>query len=372
MEIVINARLLNERKGGPYRYLVNVLNELAEIDSKNRYHILVNGDPATDYDFFKKNNFIKKVFPVKNKIIFDYILLPFYSFKNKRDIYFFPKTTFAPYIRGKKISLYNDIIYFEDFNFREFKFFDNLHHKIMIPVCARFSAADIAISGYTAQRMKALLGIKPDKIHLIYDGVEKSFRKIENKKALAVLAARYNLKTPFLFFAGSLSPRKNILNIIKGFEQIKEQIKHNLYFTAGESWNDGDVYQYIKEKKLEDRIIKLGFLSEEDLVGLYNLADCYLYPSLYEGFGLPILEAQACGCPVITSSVTSCPEVAGDSAILVDPYNPADIAEAILQVVTDRKLKQNLIKKGFDNIKRFSWTRTAEEHLELFHEVYNK
>lgn len=372
MEIVINARLLNERKGGPYRYLVAVLNELSKIDTENNYHLILNGDTDIEYDFFKNKNFIKKIFPIKNKLIFDYLLLPIYSYFNKRDLYFFPKTTFAPYIRGRKISLYNDIIYFEDFDFREFKFFDNLHHKLMIPVCARFSDADIAISNFTAERMQALLDIKSEKISMIYDGVEDSFCRIKDKTVLSDISLKYNLKKPFLFFAGSLSPRKNILNIIKAFEIIKEKIPHNIYFTAGESWNDGEVFKYIEQHELGERIIRLGFLSEEELVALYNLADCYLYPSLYEGFGLPILEAQACGCPVITSKVASCPEVAGDSALLVNPYDPKDIAEAIIKLVDNNSLRKGLIKKGFQNIRRFSWGKTAEEHLKLFINVHNK
>jgi len=369
MKIAINARLLNERKGGPYRYQVNILNELSVIDKENSYILLVNEKLIDDFKFLKNKNFRQIVFPIKNKIIFDYIYLPIFSLINRIDIFFFPKTTFAPYIKGKKISLYNDIIYFEKFNFREFKFFDNLHHKLMIPICARFSIADIAISNSTSDRMKALLNIKEEKINMIYDGVEDSFHQINDKKILENVASKYNLKFPFLFFAGSLSPRKNIINIIKAFEIIKDTIPHNIYFTAGESWNDSDVFRYVEEHKLSSRVIKLGFLSEEELVVLYNLADCYLYPSLYEGFGLPILEAQACGCPVITSNLTSCPEVAGEGAVIIDAYSIEDLSAGILKIVNNRNFRKDLIKKGFENIKRFSWKKAAKEHLELFNRI---
>jgi glycosyltransferase involved in cell wall biosynthesis len=372
MKIVINARLLNERKGGPYRCLINTLEELSKIDHENTYHIMLKEEPEQEYEFMKKPNFIKKILPSKNKFIFDYILLPLYSLKNRRALYYFPKTTFAPYLRGAKINLYHDIIYFEDFSFREFKFFDNLHHKIMIPICAKLSDADISVSGFTADRMKNLLKTKPEKISVIHNGVEKSFKVIKNTKLLSEVVSKYNLKQPFLFFAGSLSPRKNILNIIRAFELIKDIIPHNIYFTAGQSWNDSEVFTYIKEQQLEGRIIKLGFLSEQDLVALYNLAECYLYPSFYEGFGLPILEAQACGCPVITSNTSSCPETAGNGALLVNPHEHRDIAEALLTVIKNKKIKQDLIKRGFENIKRFSWKKNAEQHLKLFKNVFAK
>lgn len=370
MDIVINGRLLNERKGGPYRCLVNTLEQLAKIDNRNSYYILLNGKNNTPYEFFQKPNFIKQVVPIKNKLLFDYVVLPLYSFTHKRDIYYFPKTTFAPYIKGDKVSLFHDIIYFEDFNFREFKFFDNLHHKLMIPLCQRFAAACVSVSDFTAQRMQALLKIKRERITVIKNAAEDNFRILPDENFKRQTADKYNLHKPFLFFAGSISPRKNMLNVIKAFESIKETIPHNLYFTAGESWQDGDVYRYIEEKSLQERVIRLGFLSQEELVAVYNLAACYLYVSLYEGFGLPILEAQACGCPVITSTAASCPEVAGESALLADPNNTAQIADAIRQVVSNNALRSRLIQKGFANIKKFSWKKNAEEHLALFEKIY--
>ena len=116
----------------------------------------------------------------------------------------------------------------------------------------------------------------------------------------------------------------------------------------------------------------MDYVEEHVLISFYNVAKVFVYPSLYEGFGLPILEAQACGCPVITSNVSSMPEVAGESAILVDPYNVEEIASAIHKVSLDKNLRDNLIQKGFENCKRFSWQRCAEETLKVYEEVYNE
>ncbi len=366
MNIVINARVLNERQGGPARYTMNVIRELAAIDRTNRYHILMYD--FMDFNFPLPENFIVKVVHLRSKMFFDYLFIPLFSWLNRIDVFLFPKNTFSPLVRGKKIPVYHDIVYFEDFDFREFKFFDNLHHKMMIPVAARLSRIDLTVSDFTASRMKSLLRIRPEKIRVVKEGVEPHFKKISDKKKLKETSEKYRLRTPFFFYAGSLSPRKNMVNLIRAFIKIKDSIPHVIYFTGGESWLDSEVHDMITANGLQNRIIKLGFISEEELVIMYNLADCYLYPSLYEGFGLPILEAQACGCPVITSSASSCPEVAGEGALYVDPRDVDDIARAMLRIVKDKKLKQSLITSGSKNCRNYTWEKTARGILEVFNE----
>src|SRR3990172_3161793 len=160
MNIAINARVLNERQGGPSRYTLNIIRELASIDKRNRYHILMYGAP--DFDFSLPANFTVRVVRLRSKLFFDYV-------------------------------------YFENFGFREFKFFDNLHHKIMIPVAARFSYVDLTVSDFTASRMRELLGIKPEKIRVIKEGVGHVFKKITDTAALSRVIQKYDLKRPFLF-----------------------------------------------------------------------------------------------------------------------------------------------------------------------------
>ncbi len=364
MNIAINARVLNERQGGPARYTLNVIRGLAAIDAVNRYHILMYD--SMDFDFRLPENFSVKIIRLRSKLFFDYVYIPLFSWMNRIDIFLFPKNTFSPLVRGKKIPVYHDIVYFEGFNFREFKFFDNLHHRIMIPVAAKYSWIDLTVSDFTASRMRSLLRIKPEKIRVVKEGVEGHFKKITDAGRLARAVKKFNLRTPFFFYAGSLSPRKNMPTIIRAFLKIKDSIPHVIYVTGGDSWLDTEVHGMIQSSGLSDRIIKLGYISEEDLVTMYSLADCYLYPSLYEGFGLPILEAQACGCPVITSNVSSCPEVAGDGALLVDPHDPGDLAQAMARVVRDKKLRNRLVKAGLENCRRYTWEKTARTIHSLF------
>ena len=148
MKIAIHARVLNERRGGPARYTYNIIKELARTDKENTYYLLMYD--KVDFDFKLPDNFIVKIFKIKNRLIFDYFSLPLFSYANKIDRYIFPKNTFSPMIRGKKIPFFNDIVYYEKLGFREFKFFDNLHHTIMIPIAGKLSHVNLSISEFTA------------------------------------------------------------------------------------------------------------------------------------------------------------------------------------------------------------------------------
>ncbi len=365
MNIGINCRVLNERQGGPFRYTLNLIKELTLLDQKNIYRLFLKENFSFPFDL--PANFQPVILQTKSKILFDYFLIPACSRKYAVDYFIFPKNTFGFFVKGKKIPVFHDIIYYEKhLKFREFKFFDNLHHKIMIRYAKRRSFINFTVSAFTAERMKILLNISPKDIKIVKCGVEPSFRVIDNKEMKEKLIKRLNLNLPFLFYSGSLSPRKNMLNVLKAFNSIKEKIPHNLYFTAGDSWKDSAISIFIREYQLESRVVKLGYLSEEELILMYNIADIYLYPSLYEGFGLPILEAQACGCPVITSNVSSCPEVAGDAAYLVDPWSVDQIAQAIFSVASNEALRAKLLQKGFLNCQQYSWENMAKNYLELF------
>ena len=164
---------------------------------------------------------------------------------------------------------------------------------------------------------------------------------------------------PYFFYCGSLSPRKNILRVLRAFHRIKDRIPHHFYICTGVSWNDEPVLAYARGH-LADRLSFLGYGRTDKLVALYSHADAFVFPSLYEGFGLPILEAQACGCPVLTSNRTSCPEVAGDAALVVDAEDESAIAEAMLTLALDPSKRDALRAKGHKNVRRYSWRRSVE------------
>ena len=181
---------------------------------------------------------------------------------------------------------------------------------------------------------------------------------------------KYSITGSFILFVGNISPRKNILALLQAFNKLKKRgIKHKLVIAGKKDQRYEQVLKTLNELNLGGEVIFTGYVPEEDLPKLYNAADLFVYPSLYEGFGLPILEAMACGTPVVASNVSSLPEVAGDAGLLVNPQDVDALTNAMYKVLTDDKLKESLIDKGLERAKFFSWEKTARETLEVYKEV---
>lgn len=257
----------------------------------------------------------------------------------------------------KKITIVYDLGFFYP-ELDAYRWLDTFYMKFMTRWTLKFSDVIIAISEFTKKEIIKLLNIPAAKIKVIYLGVSNEFSRIHNQRKLDAVIKSFNLKLPFVFYNGSLSPRKNILRLIQAFELAKNQISHHLYLVAGKRWNSQEVLDYIEEHQLSDRVHLLPFISEKDLVGFYSLATAFVYPSLYEGFGLPIIEAQSCECPVITSNTTSCLEISQNSALLINPQSVHELSEAILKL-TLAKDNKYLVHKGQKNAQRFSWEFTS-------------
>jgi len=169
-----------------------------------------------------------------------------------------------------------------------------------------------------------------------------------------------------------LEKRKNIPTLIKAFyESKRRRTNHKLVIVGKKGWKYDDIFETIDALNLKNEVIFTGYVPKEDLVKFYNTADLFVYPSVYEGFGLPPLEAMACGCPVITSNISSLPEVVGNAGITVNPYDVEELVEAMYRVLNDEDLRKELSKKGLERSKLFSWRKTAEETWKVYEEVFN-
>lgn len=347
--------------GGVGRFLKNIL---LEFDKRKHFefYLICNQEKIKNVKY--KN--IKIIFiPQKNKLKFDYID----SYKKIKelnlDYVLYPKNIIPTNhfkLKCKKYNIIHDLGYFEK-SLNAYPFLDTLFMKTFMKKSCKKSDLIFSVSESTKKDIIKRFGIDKNKIKVINEGIENNFKLIKNKKELDKTLDKLNIKLPFIFYSGEITPRKNIWRILKSFNKIKNKIPHNLYLTGGKIKNSKDILNYI-EDNLKNRVKILGYVSEKDLINLYNLADLYLYPSLYEGFGLPILEAQTCGCPVLTSNKTSCPEVAGKGALIINPYSETEIEKGILEILNNKKYKKELIKNGFENIKRFSWKKTADKILE--------
>lgn len=350
-------------RGGVTRVINNLLKEF---DLRKDYIFYLFTD---EKNYLKKFKNVKVVYIKKsNKIFWDYLKILPQLKKNKVDCMIYPKNiipTSHLIFNFKKYNIINDLAYFKK-DLNAYKFWDTLYMKSLMKFSCKISDKTISISESTKKDLVEILKINPQKIQTVYLAVEDNFGIIKNKKILEKIKDKYKLKQPFIFYCGSISPRKNVLRMLKSFNKIKDEIPHNFYLTGRAEWGGVEFADYIEKNNLQERVGKIGFVDEEDLPALYNLADIFLFPSLYEGFGLPILESQVCGCPVITSNISSMPEVAkDDNAILVNPYNEKEISQAILKIVKSRDFKEKIIKKGQENVKNFSWAKTAGAILKL-------
>lgn len=208
--------------------------------------------------------------------------------------------------------------------------------------------------------------IPENKIKVIYLGVDEDYKPLSETEIRKV-RQKYHLNYPFILYVGSLISHKNIPTLIKAFYKLKKYgLPHKLVITGKRGWKYKNIFEIISKLNLQKDVVFTGYVQREDLPALYNAADLFVYPSLYEGFGLPPLEAMACGTPVITSNTSSLPEVVGNAGIMVDPYDIDGLAKAMYEVLTNEGLRAELRKRGLERAKMFSWKKTAEETLNVY------
>lgn len=400
MNIGIDIRVLAKRaRTGVEDYTINLLSHLLPID-KVKYKLFYNGfnKSCLDYPWLKLPNVKIKKLRIPNRI-FD-LFLRFLKFPKldrilgKVDIFLSPHFLLAPVSKAVKT-----IIIFYDLSFIRFPEFFSwpklLWHKFVYPK-KQAQKADliVAISESTKKDLISLYNIEPEKIKVVYPGIDGKFLHLEeNDKKLSEIRNKYGLSERFVLYFGTIEPRKNILGVIRAFEEIKKGksgrvlevnwqgfegvVKEQkeklpdfsdlkLVIAGTKGWLCKDVFRAAKKSEFKNDIVFTGFIEEEDKVGLYNLAELFVYPSFFEGFGLPPLEAMACGTPTIVSNKSSLSEVVGNAAIMVDPQNIDELAFAMREVLENRNLNEFLGKQSPQRAKQFNWDTTAKEFLKIF------
>jgi len=239
----------------------------------------------------------------------------------------------------------------------------------VVPDSVRRADLVLADSQATKDDLVALYHTHPDKIQVLLSGVDSRFQPATTDPR--DLRRKYNIPPrPYIFSVGTVQPRKNYARLIQALALVRARGHDvSLVIAGGKGWLEDPIYAAIRETNMQEYVHFIGFADEQDLPALYTHAACTAFVSLYEGFGLPILESMGCGTPVVTSRVSSLPEVAGDAALMIDPYDTHAIAESISRILIDDTLRQTLIRRGRERVKQFTWERSARQLVDLYRQV---
>lgn len=369
MKIAIDATVLPEKMGGAGIYVLNLIKVLSKIDRKNKYFIFIEKRNIKKFKLGDNFHLIGiKSMPRSLRLLWEQIVFPFLLRRYKIEVLHSPRYT-IPLLRfaWKSVVTFHDLL---------FLLFPKKHNVLkrffygrMLPIAAKKAERIIAVSSATKKDIAKLLNIPSEKIEVINLGIDSSYHPIE-KKELQDFRRKEEIFGSFILYVGTLKKRKNVLNIIKAYKKIKEKkIKEKLVIVGNKSGEYQNIYKTVKNLGLKKDVFFTGYVDEKLLPFYYNSASLFIYPSLYEGFGLPVLEAMASGTPVITSNVSSLPEVAGDAALLVNPHDVEEMAEMMQKVLNNEELQEKMREKGLKRAKLFSWERCARETLNLYKEI---
>lgn len=372
MHICIDTRGAKLYAGtGIGTYTARLMENIMSIDTKNIYSFFW---PNDGYEFLLgKCNLNLTLFGEKNKRFWDEVFMPAQVRKRDFDVFHLPqnglglpKDKYCSYI-----ATVHDLIPYvlPDTCGKSYldKFTDEMPY--IVESCDRI----ITVSEYSKQDIIKYFGIPAEKIEVVYLAADSRFRMMQKEKAWNFLKKEYNYSNDYILYLGGFSPRKNVDGLLEAYGRIYKELPgyYELVLLGASKDNHYELRKKVEDMGLSDRVVFAGYVPYEHLPYFYNCASLFVYPSLYEGFGLPPLEAMTCGTPTITTNVTSIPEVVGDGAVMVNPYDTDDLTDNIIELLSDIDLREQLTRKGLRRAYSFSWKKTAIETIKVYEDVYN-
>lgn len=366
-------RIFRAKKHGMDFVALELLKALSKIDKENEYFVYVNeGD---DPCFQSHDNFHvivhKAPYPV-----WEQFWLPKRAKADKLDLLHCTSNTAPIWLDVPLMVTLHDVIYLEKYplfapGYTPYQRFGNMYRRWVVKTAIPQANRVLTVSHYEVGNVLKFLPQIKDRLYVLYNGVGAHFQRISDPQQLNYVRNKYHLPDKFVMFLGNTDPKKNTENTLKAFAIIAKKTNYEYKLLLGDL--DKEFVKTILDRNnlsaLFEHIYFTGYIKNADLPAILSQAEVFLYPSLRESFGIPIIEAMACGTPVVTSSVTSMPEVAGDAAMLADPAKPDDIASAALQLLSDAALRNQLIDRGLERAKLFNWENSASQLIAHYREL---
>jgi glycosyltransferase involved in cell wall biosynthesis len=373
MRIGINGRFLAAKRTGVQRAAYNLIRALVNVDRDNEYVLFAPEDQVANPDWARPN---VKVVPshireggtirtLRNHI-WEQFKLPLLAKRHQVDILHSPANLAPLFYRGRSVVHIHDLCFVVNPQWYSFSF--RTLYNLFIPRLARRAAKVITNSNNSRNDLLQFCELNAERVSQVYWAVDDLFMQEPTQAE----AGRPWQLTNYILYVGSLEPRKNIGALLEAYELVRQRhpdLKTKLVLIGGESPLFADVR--LKVKRYKEDVLFQGFVNDHVLRDFYRNASLFVYPSLYEGFGLPPLEAMASGAPVVTTYTSSIPEVVGDAALMVSPHDVNQLAETMARVLLDPELRKSLVARGRERVKRFNWYRVARNTLAVYYEVFH-
>jgi glycosyltransferase involved in cell wall biosynthesis len=372
MRIAIDAIPLAEAKTGVGHYTAALAEGLARTYPEHRYDLVSPLDFDFDYNGDKPKNLNRQHIPVRSPFRKWWLVgLPSLLMIYRVDVFHGANYCIPVFAPCPTVVTIHDLSLFTQSHTHET---DHVKRgKRRMPIMARRASMIIAPSEWTKREIIEKFGVRSELVRVIYEAAREGMKPLPPHICQGVLD-KYQIRSPYLLYVGTIEPRKNLLTLIRAYDDLLRTtaLRPQLILAGGRGWLCDEIYKLVEDLKLQDQVRFTGYVDDTDLPALYSAAEAFIYPSFYEGFGLPPLEAMACGVPVITSDVSSLPEVVGKAGLTHAPTDTRALTESMAKLLGDASTREHFRREGFKQAAKFSWEQAAQETQSVYDEVLKK
>lgn len=377
MKIAIEAqRIFRKKKHGMDIVTLQLIRHLQKTDNVNEYFILVKPDEDNEV-LSETRNFRIIEIPAAPYPVWEQYYLPKVIKKIKPDILHCTSNTAPLNVKVPLILTLHDILYMQKIDFTKGTWYQrlgNLYRRWIVPKVIPQCKQIITVSDFEKQQIDEYFSLSPDQVKTIHNAYSDCFKPVFDERLLKEAKKKFGLPDQYILYLGNTHPNKNIRSVLKALSRLQRDNETKIPLVMPDIDEDylKKILLEINDPDLTHSIYLTGYVPNHELVYIYNLATLFIYPSFYESFGIPMLEAMACGVPVIASDRAAMPEVAGNAALMIDPGKPDEIVNAIRKLLTDKENYQHQKEKGLKRVLNFSWYNTAHATQEVYEKVYRQ